>query len=371
MKREIGCDIIFLAICLSLLYVGIKTTNDLKWPYSLDHFRDIAQTQVILDGDYGKDPYYLNEYVWYNPGLHFVMSVVFQFLNIPLPELTAKLGAYLNILAPLAFYIMLRVIFGAKLALISTAAYLFILDNSYPVWASVLYSPSLHPVIFSQTLFYITIALFYREIKGDQALKQYIITGCILGVTFLFHTAPAFIGGGVILFFFLGKIVGKLKNPDLNIKELKPLLKKLLCVIIPSLFISMAFLYFIIVHYHLKIVNISPIAWKWNQLALKELPHLLQGEIFNIFGIITIYGFVHLVKNKGNKEARKIILFWFSICFGCLVIHFFTMSIKSFGIAFLLPVPAYHFFFFKSSVLCILWLRCRNYCKKSHNITGG
>ena len=350
MKSEIKFDIILLVICLSLLYIGGKTTNDLKWPYGLDNFREIAQTQTILDGDYGKDPYYLNEHVWYNPGCHFVIGGISLLLNVPVPEGVGKFGAYLNILAPIAFYIMIRIMFGCTIALTGTTAYLFIINSSYPVWASSLYSPWFFPATFSQTFFYITITLFYKAIKTNRGKKYYIATGISLGVTFLFHTAPAFLAGGVISLFFLGKIVEHFKKHGSSIKSLVPLLKNLLYVIFPALIISMIFLYFIIWHYHLRIVNVSPTSWEWHQVALKKIPTLLRNEFFQVFSVISIYGLLHLLKKNGDVEAKKINLFWLVISLGYLIYYFFRISLMDLGANLPLIVPSYHFFFYLKSL---------------------
>ena len=45
----------------------MATVGGLTWPYDGDHFRDIAQAQTALDGHPLADPFYLGEWVWYNP----------------------------------------------------------------------------------------------------------------------------------------------------------------------------------------------------------------------------------------------------------------------------------------------------------------
>lgn len=352
--RKVKPDVIFGILCLSLLFVGLNTTMDLEWPYDLDHFRDIAQTQTILDGGYGSDPYYLNEYAWYNPGCHFIIGGVSLLLNIGVPEAVARMGVILNLLPLIAFYIMLRIMFDWQTALISTAAYLFMHNNSYPVWVSSLYSPWFFPGVFSQIFFYIAITLFYRLIKENREAKNYTIVGILLGAAFLFHTAPALIGGGVITLSLLWEIGVKLKNRDLTIYESKSLLKKFLYLVIPALIISMIFIYFIIWHYRLKIVNPMPCCWQWDQLTIEKLPSLLAKEFLHIFSLIAVFGLVHLVTRKKDFAVKNILISWLAVCLGCLGYSLLKSNIKALT---LLPsiVPAFHFFFYLKALSYVLF----------------
>ena len=109
-----------LILGLALLYSGKQIIKDLEWPYDLDSYRDMAQVQTILDGDYGKDPYYLNEHVWYTPGCHFIIGGICLLMDKPVPVVIGKIGAYLNLLVPLVFYLMLRLIWGRGTALLGT-----------------------------------------------------------------------------------------------------------------------------------------------------------------------------------------------------------------------------------------------------------
>jgi hypothetical protein len=338
-------DVLFLVLCLPLIFIGLNTTRDLEWPYDLDHYRDIAQTQTILDGGYGSDPYYLNEYIWYNPGSHFVIGVLSLLFNMGIPETIVRVGPFLNLLPLIAFCIMMRIIFGWPTALISTMAYLLIPNNCYPVWCSSLYSPWFYPSTFSQAFFYITVTLFYIALKKSLKTRYYVIVGFLLGVTFLFHTAPAFIGFGLITICFLGKMGVKLKNRQLIIDESKSLLRKFLCLVIPALIISMIFIYFIIWHYQLKILNPLPCSWLWDQLTFEKLPSLLQKEFLHLFSLIAAFGLVHLISSKKDIAARNILLSWLVFCLACAGCSILKSNLESLNS---LPsiIPAHHFFFY-------------------------
>jgi hypothetical protein len=342
--RNAKADAVFGILCVFLLFAGLNTTRGLEWPYDLDHYRDIAQTQTILDGAYGSDPYYLNEKIWYNPGSHFLIGGISLLLNIEVPKAEVRLGFIMNLLPLIAFYVMLRIMLGWQAALISTAAYVFI-HNPYPVWASSLYSPWFFPGTFSQAFFYIALTLFYLLVKKNREAKYYAAVGIFLGVAFLFHTAPALIGAGVIVLFLLGKTAADLKNPDPGIYPFKILLKKSLYLLIPALMISMIFLYFIIWHYRLKILNPMPCSWQWDQLTIETFPSVLTGEFLNISGLIAVFGAVHLLTRKKDAEIKNIFVSWLTVCLGCLGYSLLKTNIKA-----LTPlpsiIPAFHFFFY-------------------------
>ncbi|HLP61248.1 MAG TPA: hypothetical protein VK186_20565 [Candidatus Deferrimicrobium sp.] len=353
LNEKMKLDFVFVIICISLLYVGYNAVKSLTWPYDLDQFRDIAQTQTILDDGYGRDPYYLNENTWYNPGLHFIFAAVSLLFNIPVPQVIAQSGPFFIIFAPLAFYYMLKTMFGPWPALIGSAAYLFI-PNPYPTWATSLYSPFIFPIIISQAFFYLLIAIFYKTIKKEPSIKQYIFLGILLSFTFLVNTSSAFIGGCMIAFFFLGKMKPGLKNSSRSNYTLTPSLKRFLCFAIPAILISMVFLCFVVFHYRMAIINPMPTNWGWEQLALKGLPQLLKTELFHLPNLIALFGFIHLVIKKQDEEARRIILYWLGIVLAYLAYYLFSILFKNI-ITLQLIVPVHHFFFYLKALSYVLF----------------
>jgi hypothetical protein len=354
LSKKIRHDFVIVIICLSLLYIGYNTVKDLTWPSDLDQYRDIAQAQTILDGGYGNDPYYLNEYTWYNPGLHSLFAAISFFFNTPIPQVIARFGSFFIIFAPLAFYYMLKSMFGPWPALIGSAAYLFI-TTPYPTWATSLYSPYIFPIIISQAFFYSIIRFFYKVMKQEPPFKQCFTLGILLGLTFLINTSSAFIAGSMIVLYFLGKLNTELNKPYQTNKAFTLLLKKFLCIACPAIIIAMIFLYFAIFHYHLKIQNIMPTNWEWDQLTLNNLPSLLKTELFYFPNLIAVFGFLHLLVKKPDTEARKIILYWLGIVLAYLAYYILTIQLKRAAITLPLIVPAYHFFFYLKALSYVLF----------------
>lgn len=59
---------------VTALLVSRQSVRGLEWPYDGDHFRDLAQAQVTLDGHPLSDPHYAGEFIWYNPLVSWVVA---------------------------------------------------------------------------------------------------------------------------------------------------------------------------------------------------------------------------------------------------------------------------------------------------------
>jgi 4-amino-4-deoxy-L-arabinose transferase-like glycosyltransferase len=346
MNKIKACDWLLVIICLSLLYVGIQTTANSQWPYDRDHFRDIALTQTIIDNGYGCDPYYSGQYVWYNPGLHFILSGLSLLLGIPVPLLVTKIGTYLNLLPLIAFYIMLRFMLGPIRALAATLVYLFTGNSAFPMWFSAIYSPALYTIIFTQTLFYITLTHFYRTIRTKDTPVHYLVSGALLGLTFLFHTAPALIAGVIIGTILLWETIAGVKAGAAIAEQSKELIKKYSAILISAIPISFVFLYFPFKYYNMKVLNVMPISWINSLFAVEELPELLQIELLQIALIITVLGVVFYFKKDSENKLKKIFIVWFTFVFGAMVIYFLNLLPNLLGTPWRLPVSVHHFFFY-------------------------
>ena len=148
-------------LCAWALVTGIRTTFDLDWPFDPDHLRDIAHAQTIRDGAWLQDPFYQSEWVWYNPLLPGVIAGISYLTDLPVNIVAARAGAYLNIAAPLTFYLLVLRLTSPPTALASLVGFLFLVHA--PTWAAPTYSPWLFASAFAQPFFYLTLAIPRRE----------------------------------------------------------------------------------------------------------------------------------------------------------------------------------------------------------------
>jgi hypothetical protein len=119
------------------------------------------------------------------PGL---VAAVSSLTGQPVHVSAARAGAYLNLAAPIAFYLLVFRLVGPACALASLVGFLFVVRG--PTWATPTYSPWLYASVFAQTFFYLTLAAYSGAITLERRWL-FVLTGVLLGVTFLTHTAPA------------------------------------------------------------------------------------------------------------------------------------------------------------------------------------
>jgi hypothetical protein len=101
-------------------------------------------------------------------------------------------GPWLNLLAPLMFYLLAVRLAGRRAALGGLTLYLFFITGQEHSWAAATYSPWLFSDNFSEGLFF---SAAFAVLSADQrpGTARAAIAGALMGVTFLAHTAPALI----------------------------------------------------------------------------------------------------------------------------------------------------------------------------------
>ncbi|MGB2713464.1 MAG: hypothetical protein WBC51_04740, partial [Vicinamibacterales bacterium] len=169
----------------------------MTWPYDLDGFRDIAIAQAIRDGAWTNDPFYRGEFAWYNPLVPATISLTALATGLPMHSAYVGTGLWLNSFIPVVYFGCARRLLGTWPALAATCAFLF-LPGSAPAWASATYSPWLFPAVTAQVPFYVGLWAWLSTLERVHLLR---LVGCgiLLGVTFLAHSAPAMLLGGIML----------------------------------------------------------------------------------------------------------------------------------------------------------------------------
>jgi hypothetical protein len=348
-RERVGLDLAFLALIAIAVINGIKITAGVAWPYDLDQFRDIGMAQAILDHRYGTDHLYLGETIWYNPLVSGIVTATSSFTGIAPPVVVTQAGAYLNLFAPIAFYLLVSYLFNRSVALAASAAFLFAPIGDAPSWAAATYSPWIFSPNIAQAFFYLTLIAFGKAIESRQR-RWYLIVGILLGVTFLGHTAPAVILGIIILVGLTMKspTQSELQVPSALLGKVLPLL----LIVTVAFIVSLPFTFSILFHYHLKILNPIPGNWIYAPLAIDNLPNFLRGYV-SWFSMIAAVGLVALI-GKGNRRSAKItLLTWLVICCVALAVNE-AQQITSPRLHLML-VPAHHFLFYLRAIENILF----------------
>ncbi len=159
--------VVFGIMLAMAFYKCYQTTHDLNWAYDTDFDRDMAFIHGNLEGNFGKDPNYLGQWLWYNPLLFSIETVIVKVTGLPANVVVTRAGVYLNMLAPLAFLAMLLAFFDKKIALGGMLAFLFLSVGNIPGWCGATYSPWLYPVCFVQFIFYLNLIFFYKAYQPE------------------------------------------------------------------------------------------------------------------------------------------------------------------------------------------------------------
>lgn len=230
---------VLIALALS---VALGVVSGLSWPYDGDHFRDIAQAQTVLNGHPLSDPYYAGEWVWYNPLVSWLVAFMALAAGVPAWVAHVQYGPWLNLLGPVAFYVLGVRVAGRQAALIALGLLLFVNCGTDPSLTCATYSPWLFVATFAQGLGFLGLLAIDEARRRGTDLAA-LGAGALAGLAFLAHTAPALILGGVALVM------------------LRP--RHLLLAGAAAALVASPFLMSIAGHYHLHVVNDAGVAWAW------------------------------------------------------------------------------------------------------------
>jgi len=355
LRASLVLDLALLSLCAVALFYGIRATGDLVATIDVDLCRDIGLAQTILDHRYGEDNLYRGETIWYNPLLSIIIADVSRLTGVGPATLTARGGAYLNLLAPIAFYALVAFLFDRRIALASTAAFLFaIMPPGAPSYVSASYSPLLYGENFVQALFYFSL-LVYAKALESRGLWWYFAVGLLLGITFLGHTAPALILGAVIVTMAVKSWIGQ-RRSGLTTGFTREV-GGLGLIILIAFIVSLPFTFSILGRYHLRILNSAPSNWMYSSLTLANIGGFAR-ENLSWFTVIAATGLVALILARCNRPRRSLLFPWLAVCCVELALNYIQQLISYFHLMphlHLMFVPAYHFLFYFKAIENILF----------------
>lgn len=346
----------YLAAIVILLAIAFfqcfRTTHDLHWAYDTDFSRDMAFIQNSLDGHFGKDPNYTGEYLWYNPLLFSIETAIVRISGLPINIVVTQGGAYLNILGPVAFIIMLCFLFDYKIALASLLSFLFLASHNLVGAGAATFSPWLYPGCFSQFLFYLAIILCHVAFTR-QRYVWFFLLGISVGIAFLGHAAPA-----ILIILILVSIQGQNMIGAVSKKDYDSLKKYVLqgfAVFASFIVTASPFLFFIMGKYHMHIINTHLFEYHSDLLVWWNITGLLKANISIPF-IIAIIGLIWFYKNFHQPLLRKIFLNWL---FVSVIMLMYTILLPGIHNRFHLnlpdTVPGYHYFFYLKALQSVFF----------------
>lgn len=316
-SRSLLVDWLALILILTALAVASSKTSGLTAPHDLDHFRDVALAQTARDGAPLSDQYYRDEWVWYNPLLPWTLALGSALTGTTVETFHVRAGPWLNLLGPLAFYLLGIRWVGRTAAFIALAIYLFFAIGDGPGWAYATYSPWLYSNDLAEGVFFIS-ALALQAASDRPTLTRAISAGALIGLTFLTHTAPA-----LILVVMACAVFARRWNI-------------LLLTGAVALVVASPFLYSIGAQYHFQVVHTRPLSWTWDALpTLNALPQFLKDNAIlvslGVFGAII--------------TTSRLLLVWLTTA---VVLLLYTVSPAA-------PlIPAFHFWKWTTAAMALL-----------------
>jgi len=344
----IACIVMIVAAFIQ----GYRTVSDLHWFSDPDFYRDLSNVQQNLYGNYGKDPNYIGAFIWYNPLLTSIESLIIKITGLPVNLVLARGGAYLNLLAPITFVMMVVILFDYKTALACLLSFLFLATGNIPGYCTGTYSPWLFPVCFAQFLFYLNIIFCYKAFS-TQRYEWFFILGICIGLNFLAHTAPAALIILIASILQVRSIVSALKEKKHSLVK-RFVLQGLTCFL-PFIIVSLPLLYYIVGKYHLHFINRVPFEYEANIFIFRNFPDMIKANISVSF-FIAVFGFFAFYKNFHHQLIRRIVFYW---CFTAIFMYIYsTVAVtidNHFKIHLPLTVPNYHYFFYLKAVQSVFF----------------
>ena len=339
-RENLLLDLAVLAMCAYALARGILATRGLSWPCDVDLYRDIGFAQSMADGRPWADPLYLGEYLWYPPLVPALVALSSLISGLAVHQVATQLGVYLNLLTPVAFYLLAARLFGRRVGAAALLAFLFIGLGDFPTWASASYSPWLFPSNFVQGLFYLGLLCLHTALTRGRvgAMRWWLLTGVALGVCALGHSAPALLLGGVALL----AAGWRLLRPE-GVPRRRTLLGASALFAL-AFVVALPYTASILFHYGMQVQNQAPSSWTFIRLDLRTLDRLVS-ELFSPALALPALGYLGVViaAPPRRRWSRRLLLFWLGLALALFAYSYVHQWLKAQGITAPASVPAHHF----------------------------
>jgi len=329
-----------------------RVSHDLNWFYDLDVARDMSYVQQTLYGHFGKDPNYPGEFLWYNPLMSLIQAAVIKISGLPINIVMVRLGAYMNLLAPISFFSMMLTMLDFRIALAGLLSFLFLAAGVIPGFYAATYSPWMYSGCFMQFIFYINIALCYQAFN-TQKTGWFMLLGAGVGVSFMGHTAPT-----VLIILILISLQGSKMLRALKMKDavfIKKGVLQSLAVFIPFIIVSFPLLYYIIGKYHMHFMNRAPFTYVDTIFIWRNFKDMIRQNLTLSF-IISAIGFIWFYKKFEHPLIRKILLNWLWLS---VFMFFYSTLVTSLdehtNIHLPGTVPSFHYFFYLKALQSVFY----------------
>lgn len=347
--RVVSAAVVGVLLAWSLV-LAFSTVQPCPVSRDWDVMRDVSIAQSILDGRYPEDPVLRGEISWYNPLTGLVLLALHYVTGMPLMRLSVVAGPFLNLLAPAGFYVLAAALFGRAAALAGLCLVLFGKEGALPLWTCA-YSPWLLASVYSLGLLFLTLAAFVKALRGGST-GLFCLTGLMLGIAFLGHTAPAIIAGGVMLLLTLWEC-GRLRFVERQSGDAGRLLFRFLAVLVVAFFVSLPYTGPILWRYQFQVLNPWPSLYASQNMELQNLAARIQ-EAVSLRNGLALFGAVMLLRWRRRLEV-KLMACWVVVVGALVVQHYVWQALRLNGVVLPALVPGHHAGIHLSAVRTVLF----------------
>lgn len=216
--------------------------------------------------------------------------------GISLMRLAVVLGPFINLLAPIAFYMLAAFLFGRAAGVAGLCLMLFGKEGGLPFWTCA-YCPWLLAPMYSAGLLFLCIYAYMKALESKGS-GYFCLTGLLLGTAFMSHTAPAVIGGGTLLLLTLSEMLRLRRTPFGKKAVLRAALMFGLVLGIAFL-VSLPYSGPILWKYQFHVLNPWPSLYASQNVELHNLPKEFYQSL-NLRNTVALIGFLFLLKRRGN-----------------------------------------------------------------------
>jgi hypothetical protein len=326
---------ILLLLLILCTVEGIRATAGLQAASDVDSWRDVGFSQGFLDGNLFGDPAYAGEWRWYPPLMHGLGALGVWLSGASPMSFWVRIGPWINLLAPLTFFLMNARLFGRPAAVVATAV--FVLFNgtfTYP-YIDASYTPQPLTPNLTLPLFFLGITLIHAR-GSSTRIRDAAVIGIVLGIVFLSHTVPALLLSAIVTTTAFSQ----------NGTRLRTFLW-LTVVALVELAWGLPFLGPLFIHYRLHIANPAPGAWM-DALMAPSLGSWLRLVGLNLPGLLAAAG-AWLLRRRAPVDHRTVVIIgtWIAVCLTFLFRHEACVISNAKGAVcetFVISAHHYHFY---------------------------
>lgn len=348
--------LMFLFMLVLAFLPGLKAVEGLTWGASVDFHRDASFVRAVVEGHTGEDPTYLGGSFWFTPMVGWMEACGVWITGLPVDQVIVQMGAYTNLLAPIAFFIMLWYFFGPVRAVVGSAVFLFFYIGHEPGWAVPTYSPRLIPVSFCHWFFYIEVILIDRAFRSTRIVPS-LLAGAGAGITFLAHAAPALLSVLIIFLFTLREVWLAIRRKDGTYGW--PRFRASIAAAAAFIVCSLPLTSIVVGEYGMQVVNRSYFRYNYYALTLREHEILLFHNI-TLINLVALVGAWWVFRWKITDTtgrmtmARRIVLTWLGLSFVLMVYSYIVAVLEDhYGIQLPGILPPFHFYFYMKGALIV------------------